>query len=203
MDRIDEIIDDEKDNIDLQDVVDLKKYKTWTSLRVIGIWGVVVIVGMSLSEPRDSALLQFGPGDTKVAGILIDTWPRYIAMVLYVCFTQLCSAFIGSNLGSFMTNIVYDVKLTKIPMTYRNVMTTRLMYSMFEWMVGLSEILFFVSMQLQYIMWMAIVDILMKLRITHTFIHGKCTKGKYSEILPENHENIEPREMKMDDIVYT
>jgi hypothetical protein len=76
------------------------------------VWLCTVAVAYSQSGSQDKTFLHVGPSQhTTVMGILIDTWHKWI-LVMVFAFTNTCiNEFIGNSLSPWIINTLQDPKV--------------------------------------------------------------------------------------------
>jgi hypothetical protein len=172
------------------------EYKTGKSIKVICLWFIVLVIGLSAGQPNKK-LFKFGPHEDLVfAGIKIDNWGGYTSVVIYTIISQICSSYVNSNLIPWSTNVIYDHKTKVIHMSYKHVMMTRFIHLLFEWLVAISDVLILFSLEIQFFFYLAICDIIVKMNRTNAFINGKCTienNLSFIEPEPEPERNVEDK----------
>ena len=75
-------------------------------------------------------------------------------------------------------------------MRWSEVMFIRTVHLTFEWLSGISEVLFLFTMQLQFYAILMVGDMSVKLWRTNSYIRGKCM-GSYANVLPETVQTID------------
>lgn len=164
-----------KDQEELQNIRE-QDYKPRKSLFVIGLWVIGLIVGMCVGDPNKD-MFTVGPSETLVfAGINVNTWEKYWGVMCYALLSQCCQSYVNSNLIPWVTNVIQDHKTSIIHMTWTEVMFIRTIHLLFEWLSGVSELLFLFTMQLQFYAVLMIGDMTIKLWRTNNYINNKCIK---------------------------
>lgn len=161
-------------------------YKPRKSLLVIGLWIIVMIVGMSVGEPNKN-MFTFGPSESLTfAGIKVNTWEKYWGVMCYALLSQCCQSYVNSNLIPWVTNVVQDHKTTIIHMSWSEVMFIRTIHLLFEWLSTVTEVLFIFTMQLQFYAVLMIGDMTVKLWRTNNYINHKCMKSRVDILMKDS-----------------
>lgn len=171
---------DDDDDKSIKQEMRESDYKTRQSLYVIVAWVICMGTGIVLGQPKET-FFQWGPNDDAVfAGIIVNTWAKYIGIVVFAVISQCCESYVNSNLVPWVTNVVQDHKTEVIHMTWMQVMSIRLIHLCFEWMSSIAEILFLFTMQLQFFVFLMIGDMTVKMWRTSVYIRGKCIHSSHT-----------------------
>lgn len=96
-----------------------------------------------------SSFTAIGPNaDAKFGGAPVDTWGRWSALMGYSALSQLIQSLVEGTIEPFVTNVIKDPSVSFSD--YGLAQTVVGMQNAFLWMVGLFDILLYITMQVQF-----------------------------------------------------
>lgn len=141
------------------------------------VW-VVVLLCITITaaiHEKDSTFLHFGPSETTVfAGIRIDTWAKWSAVMTYSCMSQVVYSVVSNSLSPFVTNVIQDHKTPcdeKGP--YRSAQAAVQIYTLYHWISSIFDVFLWVTLQMQYILPALVADQLLSFIFTHRYMQWK------------------------------
>ena len=163
--------------------------------RIVVLWVIMIFmtIGLLYSKMNEEALMfyNFGPNNSLlVFGINIDTYPKYIVIVLYCFLNSLVRTASKDILGAYLTNSVQDVtreKSKNIRCFAYEVTYVTSIYGWIDWYIYMNLLLAQVDMLIIEIS----SDLIMSVLTTRYYLNHKLEKSKEEEDTEEDNEEEE------------
>ena len=138
---------------------------TWCLLLFIGIFFIPVI-------DSTSNFLALGPSEKIVfAGIRINTWGRWTAVMFYSVLSQIMGSIVLGTLDPFIVNVIRDHKTKNKGSKLIGHLIVQIK-TLFDWLNGIFGVYLWITMQLQYLAPALIVDLIITFFITRNYLHN-------------------------------
>lgn len=113
-----------------------------------------------------SSFMAIGPNDeAKFGGAPVNTWGRWTALMIYSALSQLVQSLVEGTITPFVTNVIKDPCIDFA--NYGMAQTVVGDQNAFLWMVGLFDILLYITMQMQFWVPAIIADLAVNAALVH------------------------------------
>ena len=144
-------------------------------------WIVIVFSSIvSYSVLYDNNFLQLGPNNTlHFLYIAIDTWPKWVALTIFVVLTQILKVLADEIVSPWILNTIMDHKSTEVTtsamtVTYTEAQCICQTYYLFAASVKFITISITIS-QIDLVTVLIVTDIVVSLYTTHHFLRAKVS----------------------------
>ena len=151
-----------------------RSYNAMTGLAVALAWSAALCVtlGVVCATGALASFTRLGPNsEASFGGVSIDTWDKWMALMLYSASSQLAQSVVGGTLDPLVTNEIRDPD-SPFP-SYGAAQITVGIQNMFLWMVGLFDILLYITMQLQFWVPAIIADLVVNAALVDANMRAK------------------------------
>ena len=140
-------------------------------------WSCIVVVavgGLSATESSSSSsssLVVLGPSNASFAGVSVNTWGRWWAVMTYATGSQVAYSIVSSTLSPYLSNVVRDHKTPR--REKGNYLQTQLLlqaYTVYHWLSGIMDVYLWMTLQLQFIFPALAVDLALTAYFTHGYL---------------------------------
>ena len=150
-------------------------------------WSVVLLACMAYFAigDTDTKFLHWGPSNVQFGGITVNTWGRWVAVMLYSIGSQIAYSVVSATISPYVSNVIRDHKTPleqKGP--YMRAQAIVLVYTSFTWISGVFDVFLWVTMQIQYIIPAFLVDITLTAWLTHPFLSVTRESAAAAAALP-------------------
>lgn len=151
-------------------------YGAVAGLAVASAWAAALCVVLAI-VCTTGVLASFtclGPNsDASFGGVAIDDWGKWTALMLYSATSQLAQSVVAGTLDPLITNEIRDPR-SPFP-SYAAAQVIITVQNVFLWMVGLFDILLYITMQLQFWVPAIIADLVVNAILVDVSMKAKRT----------------------------
>jgi hypothetical protein len=153
----------------LNKVFDDKRYM----IALVVLWFIICAVGFSTVGLFSSEFMKFGPNDTLTyLTIKIDTWSRYIFILLFTVISTCVNDLASDSLGPFFTNAITDHKSRHLPYRKNTILMISQIWSLYCNFMGIASVALVFS-QFDLILVRAFVDLAVNFFTMNRFMRNK------------------------------
>ena len=152
-----------------------RSYGALTGLAVASAWSAALCVALGIlcATGALASFTRVGPNsEASFGGVSIDTWEKWMALMLYSATSQFAQSVVGGTLYPLVTNEIRD-PASPFP-SYGAAQITVGIQNLFLWMVGLFDILLYITMQLQFWVPAIIADLVVNAVLVDANMRAKC-----------------------------
>lgn len=159
-------------------------YRPQLGCAVASIWCAILFVAIAIFSTIDSTtdFLHFGPSNVQFAGIRINTWTRWAAVMSYSILSQFCYSIVSTTISPYISNVIRDHKTPredKGSMMHAQFVVS--IYTLYHWLSSIFDVFLWITLQLQYIVPAIVIDIGLAVIFTREYMNSKTI----STLLPE------------------
>lgn len=130
----------------------LSRYGGGFGLAAASVWiGILLLtlLGSSMTGVGPAAFLAWGPNEeARIAGIPVDTWPKWCLVMLYSGLSQIAQSIVETTVEPFITNEIRDPESSFQDETQAQLVVG--LSNFFHWVVALFDILIYITLQFQF-----------------------------------------------------
>jgi hypothetical protein len=138
------------------------------------VWFVICIGGFTWLGIFQSTYMHAGPAPTLVyMGIVIDTFPRYIVVVIFVVLSTAIGDLAGDAISPWIQNTVLDHKSKLLPYKKPTILLISQIWSLYCGVMSVASVSLFFS-QFDLILVRLIVDLIVNYYTLNRYMRNKC-----------------------------
>lgn len=136
---------------------------------IIWIASISSIIGVYQNKTN---FFYFGPSnETIFVDFKVDTWSKWVIIVLYSFLSQFVYSYINSTIHPFVLNVIRDYKCEWNDLEIKAQIIT-FIYKFYYWFHSICQVFLVLTLQLQYYLPALIADIIVGIITTRKFVNN-------------------------------
>jgi hypothetical protein len=139
-------------------------------------WICVILIGVVIYSVSDTGLVQWGPNKSLFfLDIIIDTWQKWIALILFIMITQTLKVLADEIISPFIMNTIMDHKEKELHFSYSESQFICQSYYIFSGIAKVIHVSIAMS-QVDCILVVLLTDVVISTYTTHIFLKNKISQ---------------------------
>jgi hypothetical protein len=152
-------------------MIPIKMYNIAVGIANASILNVAILIILMKLPQHHSDIMAFGPSHTIVfAGVVIDTWNRWMCVAIYAVVSQLAICINVNTLEPYIMNVIRDHKTHDKGGYWMGHFIVQIK-TMFDYLIGLFNTNLWVTMQVQFLAMALITEMVVNYFMTTMYMN--------------------------------
>lgn len=158
-----------------------QRYYLKSMLCIGNIWIIGILAMIYSLSYKDTDFFKFGPGNATFLQIKIDSWEKWIMIMIYSFLSQVINSLMNATVYTFIINVIRDYKSPwEGSIIFGQYIC--ILCKVFNWVNEICEVFLVLTLQLQYWIPGFIADIAVSIFTTNKYLKDKVNNDIYDMV---------------------